>query len=152
MNDSISRFNSVTGKMTTARKICNDWSTRIRMCTKLLFSQLYDTHILFCYISSSEFQKITTAINNAIRNTGFINTTPSDILYRSSIRYRPFDFCIKAIVTLGLKHETDVTHNSRTLKIREHHGNLSTFRGTYIKVWNDHIPYRLKQELLELNF
>ena len=86
----ISRLNLVTSKMTTARRTCKSWKLRLRMCTKLLFSSMFDIHILFCYITDSEFGRIKVAYNNAIRNTGFQNTTPTGILASSTTRYRLF--------------------------------------------------------------
>ena len=116
----------------------------------MIFSSLYDVHTVFCYISDSEFQSICVSLKKAIKNTGFINTTPSDIVYRATIRYTPFNFCVKAIITLGLRHVHDVSFNPRTLKIREHYQNKSTFRGTFIKLWNEHIPHSLKNTLVNV--
>ena len=133
--------------MTTARRTCKSWKLRLRMVTKLLFSSLHDVHIVFCYITSAQFYRIKVAFNNAIRNTGFINTTPSKILAASATRYQILDFCVKGVITLGLKQIPGLAFD-RVDKLRIRVTEPHTFHGTFIRAWNDYLPRDIRKSLI----
>lgn len=119
----ISRLNSLNKYVVTSRKRFRSLRDRIATATYLIHSHIYDLGLVYPFVSETNFEKISTAMRNLIKNSGLDRFTSSNDIYRLSLGISPKNIALKQLVLIGLKKIDPISvQNNRYLIPRPKHG------------------------------